>query len=216
MFKRRTPRTYFRIVADFLWPRTGWARAVSYIRLRLQRLPDTPHKIARGIGVGVFVCFTPLFGFHFLLSMMVAYLLRANVLAAVLSTFFGNPLTFPLIASLSLELGTLMLGTELDMPLNQVFSAFTNASVETWLNLISPFTGQTAEWGDLSLFFWNVFWPYLIGGLAPGIVAGVIAYRLSLPAIAAFKSRRRKKMREKFEKMKKMRAAPADGKKHSG
>ena len=65
VFKRRNPRTWLRTVAEVFYPRGGWRRAVSYVIHRLRRLPDPPHKIARGVAAGVFVCFTPFFGFHF-------------------------------------------------------------------------------------------------------------------------------------------------------
>ena len=36
----------------------------------------------------------------------------------------------------------------------------------------------------------------------PGIIAGVIAYYLSAPVIAAYQKHRRKKLKERFEKLK--------------
>ncbi|RMD91547.1 MAG: DUF2062 domain-containing protein, partial [Alphaproteobacteria bacterium] len=96
---------------QLVYPRGGWWRAATYVWHRLRRLPDSPHRIARGIGAGVFVSFTPLFGMHFVLAALIALLIRGNVLAAVLATFFGNPLTFPLIAAASLKLGALILGS---------------------------------------------------------------------------------------------------------
>ena len=35
-----------RAIAEFLWPRGGWARAYYYVKHRLKRLPDTPERIA--------------------------------------------------------------------------------------------------------------------------------------------------------------------------
>ena len=111
MFKRRDPKTWLRTFVEFIYPRGGWKRAASYVGHRLRRLPDPPHRIARGIAAGVFVCFTPYFGFHFFLAAGLAWVMQGNVVAALLATFFGNPLTFPIIAAISLELGQWMLGT---------------------------------------------------------------------------------------------------------
>ncbi|MFV2034120.1 MAG: DUF2062 domain-containing protein, partial [Halocynthiibacter sp.] len=62
VFKRRDKRPIWKILAGILWPRSGWARAYRYVRHRLHRLPDPPHRIARGIFAGVVASFTPLFG----------------------------------------------------------------------------------------------------------------------------------------------------------
>ena len=93
VFKRRDRRPVWEIVARALYPRGGWRRAAEYIALRLRRLPDSPEKIARGIGAGVFTTFTPFYGLHFILAGILAKILRGNIVAAILGTFFGNPLT---------------------------------------------------------------------------------------------------------------------------
>ena len=43
------------------------------------------------------VSFSPFIGFHFLLAILFAYLLRGNLIAALIGTFVGNPFTFPFI-----------------------------------------------------------------------------------------------------------------------
>ena len=72
MFKRRTPKSYLRMLADWVYPKGGWGRAISYVLHRLRRLPDPPHRIARGVAAGVFVCYTPFFGLHFFLAAFLA------------------------------------------------------------------------------------------------------------------------------------------------
>ncbi|MDJ0628071.1 MAG: DUF2062 domain-containing protein [Rhodobacter sp.] len=200
VFKRRTPRTWLQFIGAGFYPRGGWRRAVEYVVHRLRRLPDPPHKIARGVAAGVFVCFTPFFGFHFVLSAILAFIMQGNILASLLATFFGNPLTFPLIAALSLELGSWMLGVPGGVPLPEVFGAFSQASVELWRNFTAIFTPEVAHWDSLRVFFWRVFWPYTVGGLVPGTFAGVAAYMLALPAVRAYQNRRVKKLKERFEK----------------
>lgn len=198
MFKRRMKRSWLRLVADSVYPRGGWARAASYIAHRLQRLPDTPAKIARGIAAGVFVSFTPFFGFHFLMAAIVNLVVRGNLLAALLATFVGNPLTFPLIATLCLEIGNLLLGRSEIFPFRRIADSFATASVELWRNVKAFFGYGHAEWSQLSEFFDTVFLPYLVGGMLPGLAAGIVAYLLSRPVIAAYQKRRRRKLREKW------------------
>jgi uncharacterized protein (DUF2062 family) len=200
MFKRRNPRSYSEIATGWVYPRGGWARASRYIAHRLRRLPDPAHKIARGIACGVFVCFTPLYGLHFLLSAGLAWMFRGNILAALLATFFGNPLTFPIIATISVELGTWILGRP-TMPLPQIVAAFSYASAELWSNFAAIFTSDTMQWGRLRSFFRTVFWPYLVGGIVPGIAAGVVAYYVSHPFIHAYQRARLARLQRKIARL---------------
>ena len=188
------------MLADWVYPKGGWGRAISYVLHRLRRLPDPPHRIARGVAAGVFVCYTPLFGLHFLLAVIVAFLMQGNVVAALLATFFGNPLTFPLIAAASLELGYWMLGTNYGLPLPEVFDAFSRASWQLWDNFRAVFTADVAHWDQLARFFEQVFWPYLVGGLVPGVVSGVIAYMITRPAVGAYQRARIKRLKLRYQK----------------
>ena len=61
VFKRRDKRTWWQAISDFVWPKGGWARAFHYVKHRLRRLPDPPHRIARGIFAGIFVTFFTVF-----------------------------------------------------------------------------------------------------------------------------------------------------------
>ena len=100
------------MAAEFVWPRGGWRRAGQYVLHRLRRLPDPPHRIGRGVAAGVFISFTPLFGLHLIGAAALAWLIGGNILAALLATFIGNPVTTPFIAVLSVGLGRWMLGAE--------------------------------------------------------------------------------------------------------
>lgn len=198
MFKRRNPKSYTRSLAEVFYPPGGWGRASRYIMYRLRRLPDPAHKISRGIGAGVFASFTPFYGFHFVTAGLLAWALRGNILAALLATFFGNPITFPIIATLSVELGTWMLGLP-PVPPREILLGFSLASVELWGNLGALFTPRDAEWVSMGAFLSRIFMPYLIGGILPGIVAGFAAYFMANPVIASYQRGRIKKLKERFE-----------------
>jgi uncharacterized protein (DUF2062 family) len=199
VFKRRTPKGYWESFVEFFYPRGGWRRALRYVAYRLRRLPDPAHKISRGIAAGVFVSFTPLFGMHFFLAAFLAWMMRGNVLASLLATFFGNPLTFPLIAAVSVETGNWILGRP-PIPLTDVVGAFTFASLEIWANIVAIFTPAQVAWGNLAEFMNAVFLPYLIGGIVPGIVMALAAYLLANPVIASYQRGRIKRLKLRFEK----------------
>lgn len=210
VFKRRERRPIGTMIAEFFYPRGGWRRAFSYVRLRLSRLPDRPHRIARGIAAGVFISFTPLFGFHFIGAAAVAWLIRGNIVASLLGTFFGNPLTFPIIMALSVDLGNWMLGMPNDMQIPQVARALAAASSELWHNVASFYTGDLRHWHGLERFFQRVFVPYLVGGFLPGIASAAVMHYLSLPVIIAYQKRREKKLAARLEKRVAARRAAAE------
>src|SRR5262245_43764469 len=53
--------------------------------LKLLAIRDTPNTIAGGVAIGIFFGFTPVFGIKTLLTILVAWLTRSNILAAVLA-----------------------------------------------------------------------------------------------------------------------------------
>lgn len=83
----------------------GWKRTLHYYNLRLVRLSGTPDPVARGIACGVAVSFFPVFGIHAVMGIALAFLLRANILAAAIGTLLIPPFMLPLIFSLDFIVG---------------------------------------------------------------------------------------------------------------
>ncbi|TFL17462.1 DUF2062 domain-containing protein [Jannaschia formosa] len=217
MFKRRDRLPIWQSALRFLWPRGGWGRAAIYVKHRLRRLPDTPRKISRGIMVGVFTTFTPLYGVHFVLAALLAVLVRGNVMAALLGTFFGNPLTYVPIAVVSLNLGHWMLDTEIDPEVDEtIFDKFWGAGEDLLWNSWYAVTGQPVNWQATQTFWSDVFLPWTVGGLLPGIFTGIAAYTISLPLIEAYQRRRRGAIKKKLDAIRARAAEKAAAKKAAG
>ncbi|NNU81556.1 DUF2062 domain-containing protein [Halovulum dunhuangense] len=200
MFKRRKPLSFWRKLREGVYPRRGWRRAIEYVGHRLKRLPDTPHKISLGFACGVFVSFSPLFGLHFLYAALIAWMIRGNILAAMIGTFVGNPVTFPVFGAISLGLGRRMFGMSGSGPDQAtVQQAFTGALSDLWESFLSIFGLGHASWGRLGTFWSDVFVPYFVGGLLPGLIAAVIFYFLTRPLVAAYQARRRSRLLHKAQ-----------------
>lgn len=177
---------------EALWPRGGWARAARYVTHRLNRLPDPPQRIARGIFAGVFTTFTPFYGFHFFIAAGLAFIMRGNVVAALLATFFGNPLTYVPIGVISMKTGYWILGMTDTSEHGSIGDKFVRAGRDLWGNFEALFTDARTDWTDLAIFYHEVFFPYMVGGIVPGLVAGFVMFHVSLPIITAYQNRRRK------------------------
>ncbi|MDF1854528.1 DUF2062 domain-containing protein [Pseudooceanicola sp.] len=215
VFKRRDRRPIWKILWDLLWPKGGWARAFHYVRHRLRRLPDSPDRIARGIFAGVFTVFSPLYGLHFVIAALIAKIMRGNILAALLATFVGNPLTYLPIAVVSLQTGHFLLGRPPrpdDEVHRTIAGKFADAALALKHNFSALFNDRDADWNGLSIFYHEVFFPYLIGGVVPGIIAGIVAYYVSLPLIRAYQHHRKGALQERLKRIKSAKTAKAEGK----
>ena len=192
MFKRRERRSIFRFFYEVIFSLKGISRAVEYVGIRLKRIPDTPHKISLGMSCGIFASFTPLFGLHFLIAGLLSYVLRANVLASLIGTFIGNPLTFPIITVFNLKLGEWILGS------NEYSSDDGGKIFEGFLDFIfliykSLFTeGSIGENSvpRMNEFLYGVFIPYSLGGLILGILIAIISYFLLRPLVSTYQKKR--------------------------
>jgi uncharacterized protein len=71
-----------------------WQRFKGFVKLRILHINDTPHKIAMGVAIGLFIAWTPALGIHMLLVLALCALLRANKLAGLVSAWVCNPFTF--------------------------------------------------------------------------------------------------------------------------
>ncbi|MEL6609520.1 MAG: DUF2062 domain-containing protein [Pseudomonadota bacterium] len=203
VFKRRDSRSWATVLRELVYPRGGWMRAFEYVKHRVRRLPDRPEKIARGIWAGVFTTFTPFYGLHFIVAGTIAFFMRGNVIAALLATFFGNPLTYVPIGIAALQTGHFLLGTRPRDDIERSLGGkFVDAGADLWHNFQAVFTDDVANWERLSRFWSEVFFPYLIGGIIPGVIVATLAYYLSVPVIRAYQNRRKGRLAAKIQELK--------------
>jgi len=203
VFRRRDRRPILRSIGEFLWPRGGWTRAFHYIRHRMRRLPDSPERIGRGIWAGVFATFTPFYTMHLFIAFIIARMMGGNVLASLMATFFGNPLTYVPIGVVSLKTGSFLLGIKPEAGLHRSFlGKFVDAGEDLRANLLALFTGREQDWHGLEIFFQQVFYPYLVGGLVPGAITATVMYYISVSLIRAYQKRRRDRVKAKFRVIK--------------
>ena len=203
MFKRRERRSIFRFFYEVIFSFKGISRAIEYISIRLKRIPDTPHKISLGMSCGIFASFTPLFGLHFLIAGLLSYLLRANVLASLIGTFVGNPITFPIITVFNLKLGEWILGSSeySSSDGGKIFEGFLDFIFLIYKSFFTEGSIKENNVPKMNEFLNGVFIPYSLGGLILGIFIAVISYFLLRPLVATYQ-KQRDSLRAKREKKK--------------
>ena len=203
VFKRRDKLHWVETLRSYVLPRAGWKRTLIYLSHRLRRIPDSPTRIARGVAFGVFTSFSPFFGFHIILALVMAKILRGNLIAAVAGTAIGNPLTFPFIIGGALTLGTFILGRDpADHDLNRVGYAFREAFQSMWVSFKALFGFGHSQMAGLGDFMSEVMLPYFLGGTLIGLAFAIPAFYITKPLILAYQKLRRKKLAKKAKKPK--------------
>lgn len=178
MFKRRDPRTIIQNLKQAIWPSMGWRRYFKYVRMRVVRLSDSSAKIAAGLAIGVAISFSPLMGTHLIQAVLIAYVIRANVIASLIGTIIGNPWTFPFMWWASISLGSALFG---------LFGL--------------PATASLPEGMDISMF-WDlvthdplrIFMPWMLGGYLIAFLIWPFCYLFFYNLVKAAKAARKKAM----------------------
>ena len=188
MFKRRNQKTLGDEILGFFWPASGWQRAWSYTMHRLARLPGSAYSIAGGFACGAAMSFTPFVGLHFVLAGILAWTLRANIIASIIGTAVGNPWTFPFIWTWLYQTGTWMVSSErLETAAKPDFSEIFGHMLQALLSWDVPYLLETAP---------PVFWPMFVSSLPTAFVVWWVFYLPLKYTIQGYQDRRLRKRSE--------------------
>lgn len=210
VFKRRDPLSWGAWLREQLYPRSGFKRAIRYVVYRMRRLPDQPHRVARGVFAGSVIGFLPLPGLQFLAAWGAARLVRGNVLASLLATFNTNPVTTPFFAVLAMTLGHWIMGIEAPLTGKYIGHAFAEAGHDLWFNFLALFGPQKTQWDGLIQFWKEIYVPYFIGALGPALIISGVAYYVTIPLVEAYQKARAATAHERAERRRRMRAKLAE------
>ena len=184
LFRRRKPMEWLERLKTSLIPRRSYGRSLRYFSKRVLRLNATPHAIAAGVAAGVFASFTPLLGLHFFIAFALAYILAGNMIAAAIGTFFGNPITFPIIFSLTHRIGRMMQG---ERPINENVEAI-------------PQIHGILEALDFRIVWEPLIKPMLLGSVPIGLPVALGFYIATRWAVAGFREQRAKRLAKKAKR----------------
>ena len=135
--------------------------------VKLLRLHSTPNEIALGTAIGVFIAILPLYGFHTVLVIIAAIIIRpANKIAMFLGTNISLPPTVPFITWAGYEIGRFILKNKYE-PLT--WADFKNINFKSFISHYPP------------LF---------LGSVILGIICAVFFYFLTFALVKAFKEKK--------------------------
>lgn len=133
--------------------------AARFVRNHITHTPDSNHKVAASIGLGVFFGIVPIWGYQMIAAGVCAHFLRLNKVLAVLSSNISMPPTIPFILYGSVAAGAALLGREAGI-------------------LSAPLT--------LAGVYEDLF-TYIYGAVALAIVCGAAAYMISIASLLLFR-----------------------------
>lgn len=151
------------------------------------KLRSSPQAIAGGLGLGVFLAFTPTYGVQLLLAVLLATFFNLNRPAAIIPVWITNPVTIAPVYTFNYWVGCFAWPGP---PVGEVYQTFLNiagklARLDFW-----DFQNQVVEFISIGK---EVLVPLVIGSVVVGGVLGVISYVVSKSLLMFIFSRRVRK-----------------------
>jgi len=156
--------------------RWGLRRLRTFLYHSVLHADDPPHRLALGAAIGMFTAFTPTVGFQMMLSVCLAWALRANKAIGLPVVWISNPATMIPMYYSCYQVGRLILGRP-------------SVPGRWWAELTEPPPGW---WSALS-FYWSrlieIAQPLWVGSVVLGILAGYVTYYATYHVICAYRMR---------------------------
>lgn len=191
LFTPRQKRSFTAKARNWLWPERGMKRAMVYQWRRLTRISATPHQIALGLSIGIFMGFSPLVGLHMVTAAVICLFSGASILAAALGTMVCNPLSCPVMLISDYKLGNLLFGDAGHLP---DLSALDRGLLEI---LANPLGFAQVFWDVLG----PVFLPLLAGGAVLGLLFAAPSYFLTKRGIEGMRAKRAERLNARRQEM---------------
>lgn len=186
-----------------------WRKLRKFIIHKVLHADDTPHRVALGVAIGIFVGLTPTVGFQMVIALAVATAFRANKVVCLPMVWITNPFTMFFIYPLCHRLGSGLIGSAQDE----------QTAVGTMFALVEELkVGGLARFFELG--FWNEVFLGLtrvgaelwVGCLLAGFIAAVISYFASRWTVSVYRERRRALFESRLARRSARRAAQGFGK----
>lgn len=147
---------------------TGLANLRAHLR-QILHLQESPHRTALAFAIGMFIAFSPTYGFHTLSAVFLVWAFRLNAVALMAGAFVNNPWTVVPILAATFWTGFQIMG--------------------------KPENSQALQWDHLTLQqlyaqiqLYGI--PFFVGGLVLSMAAALLAYPLAYWIIRQARARR--------------------------
>ncbi|SDB20753.1 hypothetical protein SAMN05660653_00990 [Desulfonatronum thiosulfatophilum] len=146
-------------------------RSLRHLYKKVLRIKSTPHDLALGMALGIFIGLLPIIPLQTIFVLILAVAFRCSKLTALIGTSITNPLTIPFFYLLMLRIGRFFLP-----------EGRGRLNPEHWT------IGELLQTG------WYFYASMLLGGFLIAIPSALFAYFLTLFLTKAHQARRARKM----------------------
>ena len=159
-----------------------------FIVYRILHADDTPHRLALGVGLGVFIAWTPTIGLQMVLVILLATICRANRPVGIPVVWITNPITAAPIYYINFRLGGYLLG---------LFGERATMEYEQLKEMLYGFHSfshilsnlfNADFWGELFLLFRNISVELWVGSIILALFFGIISYIISYKVIIWYRT----------------------------
>jgi len=157
----------------------------TFIVQRILHIDDTPHRLALGLAVGIFIAWTPTIGFQMVLVVLLATLCKANKVVGIPLVWISNPFTLPLVYYPNYLVGRYLLG---------LFNAQTTTNYESqqirdlMSNLHNMRFYEMPFWNELGRLLLDIGMDLWLGCVVVGLFLGLIVYIVSYKFIVWYRT----------------------------
>ncbi len=160
-----------------------------FIIHRILHVDDSPHRLALGIAIGLFIAWTPTIGYQMVLVLALATVFRANKVVGLPLVWISNPFTFVIIYWPNYWIGHKILelfGERPDFTYQYLIKEM-NKMGEIGYNIFNSEFWHSA-W-TLLLKFLDIAADLWIGSVIVGAVLGAIGYYVSYHFIVWYRTK---------------------------
>ena len=175
-----------------------WRRTRRFLIVKVLHANDTPHRIALGIAIGVFIGLTPTVGLQMIIALALATALRANKVVCIPMVWITNPVTLVPIYLVCFRVGSALVGSQTaaigqdPMMTIQTLEAGVGAGGwRQWLDL--------QFWRELLVTMTRVGVELWVGCIVVGFIAAVLSSFVGRWGVAAYRERRERVRARRLE-----------------
>ena len=155
-----------------------WHKLRRFIVYRVLSLNDTPHRIALGVAVGMFVAWTPTIPLQMVLTLALATLVGANKFVGLPFVWVSNPLTLIPVYGPSYMVGCWL------TPGQYSWKTFAKAMNTAFTSFGDGWIAMLQAWWSATL---SIFVPLWVGTLIVAPFVGLVSYGVTYWGVVRFR-----------------------------
>lgn len=155
-------------------PKANLFSLIRRLYERFIRIRGAPREVALGFALGIFVGMTPTVGVQTPIAIFIAALFKWSKLAAAIGVWISNPVTVPIIYSITYITGAKVMNLE---------PVFNTPMSPSWSTLKTMFQKAPRAFGAMT-----------VGGVIFGIPLAIVSYYLSYAAVEKYQKNVKEKL----------------------